>query len=79
MFTEEYQADFLAAYCAVIEANDHCIGAHVWNFADFRTAQHHRRVIVNLKGVFTRTRDPKRAAFVLRALWSRPWGARRDG
>ena len=79
MFTEEYQADFLAAYCAVIEANDHCIGAHVWNFADFRTAQHHRRVIVNLKGVFTRTRDPKRAAFVLRELWSRPWGARHDG
>jgi beta-glucuronidase len=70
MFTEEYQADFIAAYWAVIAAHPACIGGHVWNFADFRTAQHSRRVVHNLKGVFTRTREPKRAAFTCRDLWS---------
>lgn len=69
LFTEEYQADFIAAYWRVIEAEPVCIGGHVWNFADFRTAQHHRRVQFNHKGVFTRTRDPKMAAWRLRELW----------
>jgi beta-glucuronidase len=71
LFTEEYQADFIAAYWRVIEAEPACIGGQVWNFADFRTAQHHRRVQFNHKGVFTRTRDPKMAAWRLRALWRR--------
>lgn len=69
LFTEEYQADLIAAYWRVIAEHPAVIGGHVWNFADFRTAQHSRRVIHNLKGVFTRTRDPKRAAWVLRDLW----------
>ncbi len=71
LFTEEYQADMIAMYWKVIEAEPACIGGHVWNFADFRTAQHHRRVQFNHKGVFTRTRDPKMAAWRLRELWSR--------
>ncbi len=70
LFTEEYQAEFIAAYWRVIAAEPACIGGHVWNFADFRTAQHHRRVQFNHKGVFTRTRDPKMAAWRLRSLWS---------
>jgi beta-glucuronidase len=69
MWTEEYQADFIAKYWEVMTRHPACIGGHVWNFADFRTAQHGRRVVFNHKGVFTRTRDPKRAAFVLRQLW----------
>lgn len=69
LFTEDYQADFIDAYWRVIAEHPACIGGHVWNFADFRTAQHARRVVLNLKGVFTRTRDPKRAAFRLRDLW----------
>ncbi|MCU0729668.1 MAG: beta-galactosidase, partial [Sphingopyxis sp.] len=69
MFTEEYQADFIAAYWREIVAHPAVIGGHVWNFADFRTAQHGRRVILNLKGVFTRGREPKRAAWLLRDLW----------
>ena len=73
MYTEEYQAKFIETYCTIIEAHDGCIGAHVWNFADFRTSQHHRRVILNLKGVFTRTREPKRAAFALKDLWESPY------
>jgi beta-glucuronidase len=69
MFTEEYQADFIETYWREIAAHPACIGGHVWNFADFRTAQHGRRVVFNLKGVFTRTREPKRAAWRLRDLW----------
>lgn len=70
MFTEEYQANFIATYWRVISEHPACIGGHVWNFADFRTAQHGRRVVFNLKGVFTRTREPKRAAWLLRDLWN---------
>jgi beta-glucuronidase len=72
LFTEEYQADFITAYWRVIEAEPACIGGQVWNFADFRTAQHHRRVQFNHKGVLTRTRDPKLAAWRLRELWCAP-------
>jgi beta-glucuronidase len=69
-FTEEYQAAFIEAYLDVVERHPAAVGAHVWNFADFRTPQNFRRVVDNLKGVFTRTRDPKRAAFALRARWT---------
>ncbi len=69
LFTEEYQAEFVARYWALIAAHPQCFGGHVWNLADFRTAQHFRRVVLNHKGVFTRTRDPKAAAWRLRQLW----------
>jgi beta-glucuronidase len=71
MFTEDYQADFIAAYWQAITDHASVIGGHVWNFADFRTAQHGRRVVFNLKGVFTRDRTPKKAAFTVRALWTK--------
>jgi beta-galactosidase/beta-glucuronidase len=45
------------------------VGAHVWNFADFKTAQTINRVAGNKKGVFTRDRQPKLAAHTLRRLW----------
>jgi beta-glucuronidase len=70
LFTEEYQARFIRAYWQVIASHPACIGGHVWNFADFRTAQHGRRVVHNRKGVFTRTREPKLAAFATRELWT---------
>jgi beta-glucuronidase len=70
MFTEEYQSNLLELYCKLIESKDYTIGEHVWNFADFKTPQHFRRVVNNLKGVFTRTRDPKQAAFTLKRIWS---------
>ncbi len=69
LFTEEYQARLVETYWRVISDHPACIGGHVWNFADFRTAQHGRRVVYNLKGVFTRNRDPKAAAWTLRGLW----------
>lgn len=70
LFTEEYQADLIEAYWHEIAAHPAVIGGHVWNFADFRTAQHGRRVIFNLKGVFTRDRTPKSAAWRVRRLWT---------
>ncbi len=70
MFTEEYQSKLLELYCKLIESKDYTIGEHVWNFADFKTPQHFRRVVNNLKGVFTRTRDPKQAAFTLKKIWA---------
>jgi beta-glucuronidase len=72
LFTEEFQADFIAAYWAAIIAHPAVVGGHVWNFADFRTAQHGRRVVYNLKGVFTRDRTPKMAAWRVRELWGSP-------
>ncbi|MDX2238213.1 MAG: glycoside hydrolase family 2 TIM barrel-domain containing protein [Hyphomonadaceae bacterium] len=71
LFAEEYQADLIEAYWRAIAAHPAAIGGHVWCFADFRTAQHGRRVVLNLKGVLTRDRRPKAAAFRVRALWAR--------
>lgn len=71
MFTEEYQSKFLEMYIDVIRSKSFLIGEHVWNFADFRTPQHFRRVVFNLKGIFTRERAPKSAAFKLKEIWGR--------
>jgi len=45
------------------------VGEHVWNFADFATGQGILRVDGNRKGVFTRQRRPKSAAFLLKERW----------
>ncbi len=71
LFTEDFQSDFIVAYWRAITTHPHVIGGHVWNFADFRTAQHGRRVVFNLKGVFTRDRTPKKAAFTIKDLWTK--------
>ncbi len=70
MFTEEYQASYLTEYIRLFRSKPYIVGEHVWNFADFRAPQHFRRVLLNMKGVFTRTRQPKGAAFTLKQLWS---------
>ena len=69
MFTEEYQERLLEMYIRVIRSKPFTVGEHVWNFADFRTPQNLRRVMLNMKGVFTRSRSPKMAAYALRKLW----------
>ncbi|MEJ2614060.1 MAG: beta-glucuronidase [Ignavibacteriaceae bacterium] len=71
MFTEEYQSKLLEKYIEIIRSKNYTIGEHVWNFADFRTPQHFRRVVLNLKGIFTRERAPKSAAFKLREIWGK--------
>ncbi|MEP1306044.1 MAG: beta-glucuronidase [Balneola sp.] len=71
MFTEEFQTAFIFKYLEVMEKCDYVFGAHVWNFADFLTPQHFRRVVLNKKGVFTRDRLPKSVAFKLRDHWNK--------
>ena len=70
LFTEEYQMLLIAKYFDVIEALPFMVGEHVWNFADFRTAQHYSRVVLNRKGVFNRQRAPKASAFMIRNRWT---------
>ncbi|XP_062392209.1 beta-glucuronidase isoform X2 [Sardina pilchardus] len=68
MFTEEYQRTVLQSYHNVFDQKrkKYVIGELIWNFADFMTAQTITRVVGNKKGVFTRQRQPKAAAFLLR-------------
>ena len=69
LFTEEFQCEFLARYHRVFDRLDFVIGEHVWNFADFATKQSPVRVAGNRKGIFTRQRQPKAAAHLLRSRW----------
>ena len=69
MFSEEFQAEFLQRYHRVFDRLDFVVGEHVWNFADFSTKEGTSRVIGNRKGVFTRQRQPKMAAHMLRERW----------
>ncbi|XP_037713221.1 beta-glucuronidase-like [Drosophila subpulchrella] len=49
-----------------LRENSWFIGEFVWNFADFQTAQSYTRIGGNRKGIFTRDRQPKEMAYVLR-------------
>ncbi|XP_065587905.1 beta-glucuronidase isoform X2 [Cyrtonyx montezumae] len=68
MFSEEYQKAMLKEYHSVFDKKrkEYVIGELIWNFADFMTNQGVTRVLGNKKGIFTRQRQPKSAAFVLR-------------
>ncbi|XP_003706264.2 beta-glucuronidase isoform X1 [Megachile rotundata] len=69
VWSEEYQVEVFSRH---FEAFDQLrnegffIGEFIWNFADFRTAQTFIRVGGNKKGIFTRERQPKMAAFLVR-------------
>jgi beta-glucuronidase len=71
MFSEEYQARMLSEYHHVLDSLDFIVGEHVWNFADFATKQGITRVMGNKKGVFTRDRQPKMAAHLLKERWGK--------
>ncbi|KAG5844382.1 hypothetical protein ANANG_G00161940 [Anguilla anguilla] len=68
MFTEEYQKIVLENYHRVFDQKrkEYVIGELIWNFADFMTAQTITRVVGNKKGIFSRQRQPKTGAFILR-------------
>ncbi|KAE8625003.1 hypothetical protein XENTR_v10006127 [Xenopus tropicalis] len=66
MFTEEYQRVVLENYHTVFDQKKFVIGELIWNFADFMTAQSVTRVVGNKKGIFTRQRQPKSSAYILR-------------
>jgi beta-glucuronidase len=70
MWSEEYQAEYIRAHLGVAARKAYIAGMQVWNFADFAAVESIMRAGgVNRKGVFTRERQPKMAAHVLRELW----------
>ncbi|TKS83610.1 Beta-glucuronidase [Collichthys lucidus] len=73
MFTEEYQNVVLQSYHNVFDQKrkQYVIGELIWNFADFMTAQGITRVVGNKKGIFSRQRQPKSAAFILKERYWR--------
>lgn len=70
LFSEEYQLEFIRAYGEVFDKLPYITGEHVWVFADFATAENIKRVDGNKKGIFTRDRRPKSAAYFLKNRWS---------
>jgi beta-glucuronidase len=73
-WTEEYQVDYLDMNHRVFDSIPAVVGEQVWNFADFQTTSGIMRVGGNKKGAFTRDRQPKAAAFALRARWAEKKG-----
>ncbi len=71
-WSEEYQTELVLGLIEVMRDLDYVVGEHLWNFADFRTAQNFARVGGNKKGVFTRERQPKMVAHFLKKLWATP-------
>ncbi|MEV7692207.1 beta-glucuronidase [Microbacterium sp. NPDC089189] len=69
VWTEEYQIAYLDANHRVFDRFPQFVGEQVWNFADFATDNGLHRVDGNKKGVFTRDRKPKAAAWALRNRW----------
>lgn len=70
MWSQEYQDEYLEMNFKVFDSYDFIQGELVWNFADFQTSEGIFRVNGNKKGVFTRNRQPKSAAHVLRRRWT---------
>jgi beta-glucuronidase len=69
VWSEDYQVALIDVSLRVFQRIPQVIGEHVWNFADFATAQAVHRPGGNHKGVFTRDRQPKAAAWLLRERW----------
>ncbi|XP_030384762.1 beta-glucuronidase-like isoform X2 [Scaptodrosophila lebanonensis] len=69
IWSEDYQVALFTQHFQAFDKlrnQEWFIGEFVWNFADFKTAQKYHRVGGNKKGVFTRNRQPKEAAILLR-------------
>jgi len=69
-WSEEYQVRYLEMCHRVFDGIDEVVGEHIWNFADFATRPAVIRVGGNRKGLFTRDRQPKAAAFAVRRRWT---------
>lgn len=69
MWSQEYQCEVLNMLHSVFDSYDFVKGEQIWNFADFQTTEGLMRVNGNKKGVFTRQRQPKDAAFLLKKRW----------
>lgn len=69
VWTEDYQRELLARHFRAFDelrSRGFFVGEFIWNLADFKTGQSITRVGGNKKGVFTRQRQPKAAAHLVR-------------
>nr|CAD7258194.1 unnamed protein product [Timema shepardi] len=69
IWSEDYQAKLMSKYFEAFDTvrrEGWFVGEMIWCFADFQTQQGITRVDGNKKGIFTRQRQPKRSAHVLR-------------
>lgn len=71
MYTEEYQMEYYKMNNRVLDEFSCITGEQVWNFADFATSQSLLRVQGNKKGLFTRDRKPKMAAYYFKDRWEK--------
>ena len=69
IFSEEYQVEYYKENHRALDDCEFVIGEHPWAYADFMTSEGLKRFDGNKKGIFTRQRQPKSAAFVLRERW----------
>lgn len=68
-YTEEYQSAYYEMNHRVFDSCPNIAGEQLWNFADFETWTGLIRVQGNHKGIFSRNREPKAAAKVLKERW----------
>lgn len=71
MWSEEYQKNYYDMNFRVFDSYNFVQGELTWNFADFATSEGIMRVNGNRKGVFTRERQPKSCAFLLKERWNK--------
>lgn len=71
MWSQEYQKEYLEMCHRVFDSYDFVRGEHVWTFSDFQTGEGTMRLNGNKKGIFTRDRQPKDAAYYLKERWDR--------
>ena len=69
IFSEEYQIEYYKENNRALDDCDFVFGEHLWAFADFMTSFGLRRFDGNKKGIFTRQRQPKSVAFVIKDRW----------
>ncbi len=69
MWSQEYQVEYMELNFSVFDAYDFVQGELAWNFADFQTGEGTSRVNGNRKGVFSRNRQPKDAAYTFKKRW----------
>ena len=69
MWGQEYQIEYLEMNHSVFDSYEFVKGEQVWNFADFQTGEGIMRADGNKKGIFTRERQPKAAAYYLKKRW----------
>lgn len=69
MWSQEYQKEYYQMYFDIFKKYSFIRGELVWNFADFKTPEGIVRVGGNEKGIFTRERQHKDVAYLLRKRW----------